>query len=84
MCGPRQCVKRRAPASVSLIAERGMCQEHAEGLERVARWITEHNEEFMSASLATDERITGGPAVTVAGFPLRCRARTIGARTHLA
>jgi diguanylate cyclase (GGDEF)-like protein len=33
----------------------------------------------MSASLATDERLTNGPAVTVAGFPLRCRARTIGA-----
>ena len=33
----------------------------------------------MSASLATDERLTGGPPATVAGFPLRCRARTIGA-----
>jgi diguanylate cyclase (GGDEF)-like protein len=63
----------------SLIAGRGPCETYAEELERVARWITEHNEEFMSASLATDERITGGPAVTVAGFPLRCRARTIGA-----
>ena len=63
----------------SLIAERGPCEEYSDGLERVARWITEHNEEFMSASLATDERLTGGPAVTVAGFPLRCRARTIGA-----
>jgi diguanylate cyclase (GGDEF)-like protein len=63
----------------SLIAERGSCEEYGDGLERVARWITEHNEEFMSASLATDERLTGGPAVTIAGFPLRCRARTIGA-----
>ena len=63
----------------SVIAERGTCDAYGEGLERVARWITEHNEEFMSASLATDERLTNGPAVTVAGFPLRCRARTIGA-----
>ena len=63
----------------TLIAERGPCEAYNEGLERVARWITEHNEEFMSASLATDERLTDGPAVTVAGFPLRCRARTIGA-----
>jgi diguanylate cyclase (GGDEF)-like protein len=67
------------PQRASLIAERGLCEAHHEGLERVARWITEHNEEFMSASLATDERLTDGPAVTVAGFPLRCRARTIGA-----
>jgi diguanylate cyclase (GGDEF)-like protein len=63
----------------SLIAERGPCEPYGEGLERVARWITEHNEEFMSASLATDERLVDGPAVTVAGFPLRCRAQTIGA-----
>jgi K+-sensing histidine kinase KdpD len=41
----------------SLIAERGPCEEYSDGLERVARWITEHNEEFMSASLATDARL---------------------------
>jgi diguanylate cyclase (GGDEF)-like protein len=63
----------------TLIAERGACSGYSEELERVARWITEHNEEFMSASLANDGRLKGGPAVTVAGFPLRCRARTIGA-----
>jgi diguanylate cyclase (GGDEF)-like protein len=63
----------------SLIAARGLCEAYADGLERAARWITEHNEEFMSASLATDDRLSGGPAVTLAGFPLRCRSRTIGA-----
>src|SRR5687768_16107175 len=63
----------------TLIAERGPCSAYSDGLERVARWITEHNEEFMSASLANDGRLKDGPAVTVAGFPLRCRARTIGA-----
>ena len=63
----------------SLIAERGPCEPYADGLERVARWITEHNEEFMTANLATDERVPEGPAAAVIGFPLRCRARTIGA-----
>jgi diguanylate cyclase (GGDEF)-like protein len=63
----------------SIIAERGACAIHAEGLERVARWITEHNEEFMSASLASDDRVSNGSAASVVGFPLRCRARTIGA-----
>ena len=63
----------------SLIAERGPCETYSEGLERVARWITEHNEEFMTASLATDERVSAGHTATVIGFPLRCRARTIGA-----
>ena len=63
----------------SLIAGRGPCDEYGDGLQRVARWITEHNEEFMSANLATDDRLPNGLPVTVAGFPLRCRARTIGA-----
>ena len=63
----------------TLIAERGPCEPYAGTLVRVARWITEHNEEFMSGSLANDDRLADGPAVAVAGFPLRCRARTIGA-----
>jgi diguanylate cyclase (GGDEF)-like protein len=63
----------------ALIAERGLCASYGDGLERVARWITEHNEEFMTASLAFDERVSDGPTGSVIGFPLRCRARTIGA-----
>jgi diguanylate cyclase (GGDEF)-like protein len=63
----------------SLIAERGLRPTYGDGLERVARWITEHNEEFMTASLAMDERVSNGPTGSVIGIPLRCRARTIGA-----
>jgi K+-sensing histidine kinase KdpD len=63
----------------SLIAERGPCEPYSKSLEHIARWITEHNEEFMTANLATDERVPDGPAAAVIGFPLRCRARTIGA-----
>jgi len=65
----------------ALIAERGPCEPYREGLVHVARWITEHNEEFMSANLQTDDRIQEGPqpAAAVAGLPLSCRDRTIGA-----
>lgn len=67
------------PQRAALIAERGPCDGYGDGLVLVARWITEHNEEFMSANLETDPRLPEGPAAAVAGFPLRCRARTIGA-----
>jgi diguanylate cyclase (GGDEF)-like protein len=67
------------PQRFVLLAERGPCQQFKEALFRVSHWVTEHNEEFMSASLESDGRLTGGPAVSVAAFPLRCRARTIGA-----
>ena len=35
------------PRQAALLAERGPCEPFGEGLIRVARWITEHNEEFM-------------------------------------
>lgn len=70
---------QEGPQRFVLIAERGPCQQFAEGLIGVGRWVTEHNEEFMSANLESDSRLPEGGAASVAAFPLRCRARTIGA-----
>jgi diguanylate cyclase (GGDEF)-like protein len=67
------------PRSMTVIATRGESEPYAEVLNHVARWVTDRNEEFMSANLETDRRLSGGPVATVAAFPLRCRARTIGA-----
>jgi diguanylate cyclase (GGDEF)-like protein len=61
-----------------MIAHRGPCDRYEDALVNVARWIAEHNEEFLSASLERDQRIPGGPAATVLGFPLIGRERTIG------
>jgi diguanylate cyclase (GGDEF)-like protein len=72
-----------APQRTVVMAERGPCEQFREGITRVARWVTDHNEEFMSASLDTDRRIGAGPAAAVLAFPLRCRARTIGALVAL-
>jgi diguanylate cyclase (GGDEF)-like protein len=63
----------------SMIARRGPCERYEDALVRVAGWIAEHNEEFVSASLATDQRVPGGPPAAVIGFPLIGRERTIGA-----
>ena len=68
-----------SPQRITLLAERGPCEQFGDGLIRVARWVTDRNQEFMSASLETDLRLEQGPAVAVAAFPLRSRARTIGA-----
>ena len=62
-----------------MLAQRGPCDRYEHALVGVARWIAEHNEEFFSASLAGDQRVPGGPAVTAIGFPLIGRERTIGA-----
>jgi diguanylate cyclase (GGDEF)-like protein len=67
------------PANVSLIAERGPSQPYGEALLKIGRWVTEHNEEFMTANLQRDPRLTDGREATVVAFPLRARARTVGA-----
>jgi diguanylate cyclase (GGDEF)-like protein len=64
---------------LSLLAERGPCEAFRESFLKVARWIADRNEEFMSAKMESDQRLGGGPAAAVVGLPLRCRARTIGA-----
>jgi diguanylate cyclase (GGDEF)-like protein len=64
---------------MALLAERGPCEPHADAFLGIARWITQHNKEFLTASLEVDPRVPDGPPVAAAGFPLRCRARTIGA-----
>ena len=62
-----------------MISQRGPCGRYEEALTGVARWIADHNDEFLTANLAGDGRIAGGPAATVLGFPLIGRERTIGA-----
>lgn len=70
---------REGPEGVLLIAERGPSQPFGDALLKIGRWVTEHNEEFMTANLQRDPRLTDGSAATVVAFPLRARARTVGA-----
>jgi diguanylate cyclase (GGDEF)-like protein len=63
----------------TIVADRGRRHAFADDLARVARWIVDHEADFMTANLAADDRLRGGSPSTVAGFPLRCRTRTIGA-----
>jgi len=65
--------------AVSVIAERGPCGPFAEHLQKIARWVTQHNEDFMTANLQHDRRIIGGPEATVVALGLRARQRTVGA-----
>jgi len=67
----------------SLLAERGPCEPHTDALLGIARWISQHHQEFMTARLDADSRVPDGSAVAAAAFPLRCRARTIGALVAL-
>lgn len=67
------------PRSMTVVAVRGESEPYVEVFSHIGRWVTDRNEEFMSANLETDRRLPAGPPAAVAAFPLRCRARTIGA-----
>ena len=67
------------PEGLLLIAERGPCEPFGEHLLKIGRWVTQHNEDFMTANLQHDRRITGGPEATVIALGLRSRDRTMGA-----
>ncbi len=66
------------PEGVALIAERGPWQPFGEPLLKIAEWVIEHNEEFMTANLHSDLRVTDQREATVVAVPLRARARTVG------
>lgn len=70
---------QEAHQRVTLVAELGSSEAFGEALLSVGRWVTEHDEDFMSASLQADRRMPPGPAASVLALPLRCRARTMGA-----
>jgi len=64
---------------LATLADRGLSASLDRCLDDVARWIMEHEEEFVAANLADDRRVPTQAAVSVVGFPLPCRGRTIGA-----
>ena len=64
---------------ISLVAERGPWQPFGEHLLKIGNWVTRHDEDFMTANLQTDRRVTGGPEATVMALVLRSRQRAVGA-----
>ena len=49
----------------------------------VAAWVMDRGEEFGSADLARDGRVTAQIAASVLAFPLSCRGRRVGALISL-
>jgi len=66
-----------------LMGELGPCEPFREDLISVARWVSDHDEPFMSANLGSDRRLSSANAAAVIGFPLWCRTHTIGALVAL-
>jgi diguanylate cyclase (GGDEF)-like protein len=72
-------VMRDERAGVSLVAHRGPTASFEESLLKIGDWVTQHDEDFMTANLQTDTRIAGAPEATVVALALRARRRACGA-----
>jgi diguanylate cyclase (GGDEF)-like protein len=64
---------------LAVVANRELGTEFGSTLEQIAHWVMHHGEEFLTASLRSDERIRAEAVGTVIGLPLSCRGRRIGA-----
>ena len=66
-------------AQLTVLAERGFSSGQGSAVFGVAAWVMDKGEEFATADLAHDSRVTSDLAASVVAFPLSCRGRRIGA-----
>src|SRR6185436_3890713 len=64
---------------LSVLSDRGLMPDMGPAVYAVARWVMNRGQEFATASLARDTRVTDPAAGAVMAFPLSCRGRRVGA-----
>jgi diguanylate cyclase (GGDEF)-like protein len=63
----------------SVLADRGLTPEMKPALYRVAGWVMQRGEDFVTADLRRDARLRDAAVGSVIAFPLSCRGRRVGA-----
>ncbi len=64
---------------LSVLAEHALESEMGSALFGIAAWVMERGEEFMTADLARDTRVSAQSVATVVAFPMTSRGRRVGA-----
>ena len=68
---------------LSVVAARGLSPEMGPAVYAIATFVMNRGQEFVSADLRRDTRVTGAAAGAVLAFPLSCRGRRVGALVAL-
>jgi diguanylate cyclase (GGDEF)-like protein len=68
---------------LSVLADRGLEPDMGPAVYSIAGWVMQRGEEFVTADLRADERISEGSIASVVAFPLSCRGRRVGALVGL-
>jgi diguanylate cyclase (GGDEF)-like protein len=64
---------------LSVLSDRGLMPDMGPAVYAVARWVMNRGQEFATANLQFDTRVTDPAAGAVLAFPLSCRGRRVGA-----
>jgi diguanylate cyclase (GGDEF)-like protein len=64
---------------LSVLADRGLTPEMGPAVYAIATWVMHRNQEFVTADLTHDARVSDGAVGAVIAFPLGCRGRRVGA-----
>jgi diguanylate cyclase (GGDEF)-like protein len=68
---------------LSVLADRGLGADLTPAVHAIAAWVMQRNQEFVTADMSRDTRVTDAGAGTVVAFPLSCRGRRVGALVAL-
>ena len=64
---------------LSVLADRGLTPDMGPAVYAIATWVMSRSQEFVTADLAHDARVTEAAVGAVVAFPLSCRGRKVGA-----
>jgi diguanylate cyclase (GGDEF)-like protein len=70
-------------AQLSVLADRGLTPDMGPAVYAIATWVMRNAQEFVTADLAHDTRVTDSTVGAVIAFPLSCRGRKVGALVAL-
>jgi len=68
---------------LSVLADGGLTPEMGPAVYAIATWVMHRNQEFVTADLTHDGRVSDGAVGAVIAFPLGCRGRRVGALVGL-
>ena len=68
---------------LSVLADRGLTPDMGPAVYAIATWVMNRSQEFVTADLAQDTRVTDAAVGAVVAFPLSCRGRKVGALVAL-
>ena len=68
---------------LTVLADRGLTPDMGPAVYAIATWVMQRNQEFVTADLAHDARVSDPAVGAVVAFPLSCRGRRVAALVAL-